>query len=182
MENTNMKIEWIAIENLNASPNNSKIHTRKQIKNIANSIEQFGFNDPLAVFGENNTILEGNGRLEAAKLLDMKIVPCIRLEHLSDEERRAYLIAHNSLCLETGFDDAVLFAELKELQNYDFSDFGLETEKYLKTIDELQRKELQPISKIHYLVSVDLNHHYKIVEYIAKLRETEGVEILETQN
>ena len=116
-------------------------------------------------------------------MLGIDEVPCIRLDHLSDDERKAYTLAHNSLCLETDFDEALLFAELEELQqSFDFEHFGLETEKYMKTIDMLQRKELKPITKTHYLICVDVDHHDKVVDYIGTLRNTEGVDIFETCN
>ena len=121
-------------------------------------------------------VLEGNGRVEAAKFLNMMELPCVRLDHLNSEQQRAYVIAHNSLCLETGFDDALLF------QDFDFSDFGLETEKYLQTVEKLQRKELKPIKKVHYLISVDVNYNDKIIDLIVKLRDTQGVTINETCN
>jgi len=182
MKQADLKIEWLAVEKLTCFENNSKIHTKSQIEHIANSIKQFGFNDPLAISGEDNTILEGNGRIEAAKLLGITTLPCVRLDHLNAEEQRAYVIAHNALCLETGFDEAALFAVLEALQNFDFSDFGVETEKYLQTIEQLQKRELKPIQKTHYLVCVDVEHHDQVVDSIAKLRNTKGVDIFETCN
>ena len=109
MNNGNITIEMIAVSQLTPYSNNSKIHTKAQIKHIANSIRDFGFNDPLAVVGENNVVLEGNGRIEAAKSLGINELPCIRLDHLNAEQQQAYVIAHNSLCLETGFDDINIF-------------------------------------------------------------------------
>lgn len=67
-----LKIEYIEIEKLNHYANNSKIHTKEQIEHIANSIQEFGFNDPLGIAGEDNIVLEGNGRVEAAKKLGLK--------------------------------------------------------------------------------------------------------------
>lgn len=104
-----LKIEYIAIDKLTPYENNTKIHIKKQIEHIANSIKQFGFNDPLGIYGESNIVLEGNGRIEAAKLLKLKELPCVRLDHLSADEMRAYVIAHNSLNLETGFYDSALY-------------------------------------------------------------------------
>ena len=172
-----LAIEHIEIGYLTPYTGNSKIHTKAQIKHIANSIREFGFNDPLAIAGKENTVLEGNGRIEAAKSLGFKTLPCVRLDHLTSEERRAYVIAHNSLCLETGFDDATLFAEIEKLQSFDFSEFGLNTDKYITTLENLQRKELAPIQKAHYLISVDVNLNDKIMDVIAKLRDIEGVEV-----
>ena len=182
MKNNELLIEQIAIEELTPYPNNSKIHTKKQIEHIANSIKQFGFNDPLGIAGKDNIVLEGNGRIEAAKLLGMATLPCIHLDHLSESEQRTYVIAHNSLNLETGFDEAALFAELEALKDYDFSDYGLATEKYITTLDSLQKKDLSPITKAHYLISINVNDNDKIIDTIAKLRNTEGVEVRATCN
>jgi len=182
MNNGKIAIEMIAVTQLTPYSNNSKIHTKSQIKHIANSIKDFGFNDPLAVVGENNVVLEGNGRIEAAKSLGINELPCIRLDHLDVEQQQAYVIAHNSLCLETGFDDATLMSELEKLQNFDFSDYGLEVEKYITTLEHLQKKELKPITKAHYLISVDVNFHDKTVKFIDKLRNIEGVEVRATCN
>ena len=131
-----LKIEYIDINKLNNYDKNSKIHTKQQIRHIANSIEEFGFNDPIGIAGENNVVLEGKGRVEAAKLLGFKTLPCIRLDHLTKEEQRAYVIAHNSTNLETGFDDGVLFDELKQLQNFNFEDFGIENSKYNEIVEK----------------------------------------------
>jgi len=177
MTSGELTIERIGIDSLTPYAGNSKIHTKAQIGHIANSIREFGFNDPLAIAGPDNMVLEGNGRVEAAKLLGFTVLPCVRLDHLTSDEQRAYVIAHNSLCLETGFDDAVLFTELESLQSYNFTDYGLDTEKYITTLDNLQRKELAPIRKAHYLVSVDVNQNDQIIELIAKLRNIEGVEV-----
>jgi ParB-like chromosome segregation protein Spo0J len=180
--NETLKIECLPIEQLTAFNRNSKLHTKKQVEHIANSIRQFGFNDPLAIAGPDNTILEGNGRIEAAKLLGMDVLPCVRLDHLSPEEQRAYAIAHNALCLETGFDDAALFAELEALQSFDFVDYGLATDKYIATLESLQKKELAPIQRAHYLISVDVNHNDQIIGMIAAMRGMEGVEVRATCN
>ncbi|MDR1927640.1 MAG: ParB/Srx family N-terminal domain-containing protein [Oscillospiraceae bacterium] len=182
MKNSELFIEQIPIGKLTPYAKNSKIHTKAQIEHIANSIKNFGFNDPLAIAGVDNIVLEGNGRIEAAKRLGITSLPCVRLDHLGESEQRAYVIAHNALNLETGFDDAILFTELEALQDYNFSDYGLNTDKYLTTLDSLQKKELTPIQRAHYLISVDINHNDKIIETIAVLRNIEGVEIRETCN
>ena len=178
----NLQIEYIPIAQLTSFERNSKTHTKKQIEHIANSIQEFGFNDPLAIAGPQNTILEGNGRIEAAKLLGMETLPCVRLDHLSPEDQRAYVIAHNALCMETGFDDATLFAELEALQSYDFAEYGVDTVKYITTLESLQKKELAPIRRAHYLISVDVNHNDRIIDLIAAMRSMEGVEVRATCN
>ena len=139
---SDLHIEYLDIEKLCHFDRNSKIHTKEQIRHIANSIQRFGFNDPIGIAGKDNTVLEGNGRVEAAKLLGMKTLPCIRLDHLSKDEQDAYVIAHNAVNLETGFDDGVLYEELKKLQNYDFREFGI-YENYLHALQKTQKELYQ---------------------------------------
>jgi ParB-like chromosome segregation protein Spo0J len=182
MVDKQLKIEYIETDKLTPYNQNSKIHTKEQIRHIANSIEQFGFNDPLGIAGKNNTVLEGNGRIEAAKLLKIEKLPCVRLDHLSFDEQKAYIIAHNSLNLETGFDDAVLYSQLNELKDFNFENYGLNTEKYLETLDTLQKKVFESYKKVHYLVTANLNDNDKIIDLIDKLRKIEGVEVDATVN
>ena len=138
-----LKIEYIDISKLNHYENNSKIHTKEQIEHIANSIKEFGFNDPLGIAGEENIVLKGNGRVEAAKMLGITKIPCVRLDHLTNEERQAYVIAHNSINLETGFDLNILQKELETLPKYDFSMLGInkdEIEKLQHINDEFYKQ------------------------------------------
>lgn len=120
-----LKIEYLPKEELKPYANNAKVHTAQQIEQIKNSITKFGFNDPIAIW-KNNEIIEGHGRLLAAMELDeIKKVPVIRLDELTDKERRAYMIAHNKITENTGFDNDVLGIELKELVgDIDFTEIG----------------------------------------------------------
>lgn len=179
---SDLQIEYIEIEKLKHFENNSKIHTKEQINHIANSISEFGFNDPIGIAGKENIVLEGNGRIEAAKKLGIQKLPCIRLDHLSQNERNAYVIAHNSTNLETGFDDGILYAELKKLQEYDFKTFGLDIEKYLKTIIRVEERILKQLKKVHYLISCDINKNNEIIKHIERIKDIEGVEIESTIN
>ena len=128
-----MEIVNINIDKLTKYVKNAKKHSKKQIKYIANSIEQFGFNDPIGIWGKDNLIIEGHGRLEACKLLGMKEVPCIRLDHLTDEERKAYTLAHNKVA-ESEWDFDLLNEEMDDLISFDFEDFGFQF------VDEEQNK------------------------------------------
>lgn len=177
-----LKIEYIDINKLTHYENNSKVHTKQQIEHIANSIREFGFNDPLGIAGEENVVLEGNGRVEAAKLVGLTKLPCVRLDHMTKEEQQAYVIAHNSLNLETSFDDGILFQELKKLQDFDFTDFGIDVDKYLKTCVRVQKRILKPNKKVHYLISLDINKNDEIANLIARMQRIEGVEIESTIN
>lgn len=123
-----MKIEKIDINKIKPYENNAKIHTPEQIEQIKKSIQEFGMNDPIAVWGKDNLIVEGHGRLEALKQLGYTEVECIRLDHLTDEERRAYTLAHNKLTMNTDFDIDILNDELFNIDNIDMELFGFDVE------------------------------------------------------
>lgn len=120
-----LEIQYIDIDSLTPYDNNAKIHTSEQIEEIKNSIKEFGMNDPIGVWGEENLIVEGHGRLIACKELGIKSVPVIRLDDLTDEQRRAYTLAHNQLTMSTGFDLEKLKLELDAI-TLPMSDFGFE--------------------------------------------------------
>lgn len=122
------QIEMIPIGELKLYKRNAKKHTPEQIEQIVNSIKAFGMNDPIAVWGDENVIVEGHGRYLALRSIgEQGEVPCIRLDHLTDEQRKAYALAHNKLTMNTGFDLDVLGSELDDLGDFfDMSDFGFE--------------------------------------------------------
>lgn len=122
--NQNLKIEYIPIEDIKPYENNGKLHPAEQIQQIKNSILEFGFKDPIAVW--HNIIVEGHGRLLAAQELGYKELPIIRLDDLSDEQRKAYCLAHNKLTMNSDFDFDILTAEIDEIEKIDMSDFGFE--------------------------------------------------------
>ena len=110
------------IDQLKPFTRNARTHTKRQIKQIAESIRVFGFLNPVLV-GRNNRIIAGHGRVEAAKLLGMDQVPTIRLEDLSEEQIQAYVIADNKLAENAGWDKEILAIELQNLLTLDCSDF-----------------------------------------------------------
>lgn len=114
-----LEIEYVSSDLLLAAPNNSRTHSKKQIKLIADSIRRFGMITPIAV-GDDNQIIYGHARTEAARLAGLETVPVVRLGHLSPDERRAYLLADNRLALEAGWNRELLAIELQELQALDF--------------------------------------------------------------
>ena len=99
--------------------NNSRTHSDEQVIQIASSIKEFGFTNPILTDGENG-IIAGHGRLMAAKKLGLKEVPTIELSHLSEAQKKAYIIADNKLALNSGWDDAMLAIEFAELEALDF--------------------------------------------------------------
>lgn len=125
MNNDLKNIEWISVDELLTYPNNAKKHDAQQIERMKRSIEQFGFNDPIAI-DKNNVIIEGHGRLRASKELGIEKLPCIRLEHLTDEEVKAYRNVHNKLNMDTGFDYDMLEMDLGDITNIDMTEFGFE--------------------------------------------------------
>ena len=98
---------------------NARTHSESQISQIAASIKEFGFLSPILI-AEDNTILAGHGRLAAAQKLGLKKLPCVKENHLTETQKRAYIIADNRLSLNAGWDDEMLAIELSELQGVDF--------------------------------------------------------------
>lgn len=99
---------------------NARTHSEAQVAQIAASIREFGFLSPILV-AEDNTILAGHGRLAAALKLGLKKVPCVKENHLTETQKRAYIIADNKLSLNAGWDNELLAVELSELQGADFN-------------------------------------------------------------
>ena len=110
---------------LKADPKNPRTHTDKQVRQIAHSVEAFGFNVPVLVDSDSN-VIAGHGRVHAAHFLKLKKVPTIRLDHLSAEQRRAFMIADNRLCENATWDDRLLGEQLKFLSLAEIN-FNLET-------------------------------------------------------
>ena len=124
--NDTLKITWISVDKLKPYAKNARKHTADDVQYIANSIKQFGFNDPIGVWGKDNIIVEGHGRLEAAKMLGMDSVPIIHLDHMTDEQRRAYGLAHNRTAEMSEWDDDALDLELSDIFEIDMTDFGFD--------------------------------------------------------
>src|SRR6266567_7806747 len=113
-----MKIEYTSVRELRPHPNNARTHSKKQIRQIAKSIQQFGFCNPVLV-DDAKQIIAGHGRVEAAKLLGIDAVPTVRLSHLSEADRRAYVLADNKLAEKAGWDRELLAIELQGLIELD---------------------------------------------------------------
>ena len=122
---TARNVETISVSSLRPWAKNARLHSRKQIRQIADSIKRFGFTNPVLVDGDN-TILAGHGRVAAAETLGMSEVPCLRIETMSAAEKRAYVLADNKLALNAGWDEEILAEELKGLLDLDLDfDIGI---------------------------------------------------------
>lgn len=120
-----MQIEKIKVDEIIPYADNAKLHPERQIEQIRSSILEFGFNDPIAI-DENNVVIEGNGRLMAIKDLGFKEVDCIRIEGLTEDQKRAYILVHNQLTMNTGFDIEILNKELEKIKDIDMTQFDFE--------------------------------------------------------
>jgi DNA modification methylase len=114
-----MAIEPVPVASLRPYRGNARTHSKKQIRQIADSIREFGFNNPVLI-GADGEIIAGHGRVEAAKLLGLDCVPTVRLAHLNAAQRRAYVLADNKLALNAGWDRELLAIELQGLIDIDF--------------------------------------------------------------
>src|SRR6476661_4760170 len=114
-----MQIETLAVGTLRPYERNPRTHSNKQIRQIAKSIQRFGFCNPVLI-DDQGQIIAGHGRVAAAKLLGIKEVPIVKLAHLSDAEKRAYILADNRLAEKAGWDREILAIELQALVSLDF--------------------------------------------------------------
>lgn len=134
----NLQITVLPISELAPYERNTRAHNDEDVAQIARSIQRYGFNDPIGIWSDKNIIVEGHGRLMAAQSLGLTEVPCIRLDHLTDEQRREYGIMHNKTAELSEWDFDALEQELADL---DLSEFGLsfspDTERIEDTEEEL---------------------------------------------
>lgn len=152
------------LENINPSllvpyAKNSRTHSKEQVKQVANSIKEFGFTNPILV-GKDNTIIAGHCRLLAAKELKLKTVPVIRLDRLTPAQQQAYIIADNRLALNAGWDEEILKDELLSLseQNFDLGLLGFDQDELnallatptegLTDEDDVPEAPVDPITKL----------------------------------
>lgn len=120
-----LKIEYVSIGDLKPYERNAKLHPKEQVEQIKNSIKEFGFNDPVAVW-KDSEIIEGHGRLLAAQELGLAEIPIIRLDSLTDQQRKAYMLAHNKLTMNSDFDMKLLAEEIENILDFDMSNFGFD--------------------------------------------------------
>ena len=124
-----IKVEYVSIDKIKPYQRNARKHDSKSIEVIANSISEFGMADPIAVWGKENIVIEGHGRLLALKQLGYDKAPIIHLDYLTDEQRRAYTLAHNKTAEFSEWDMELLTDEAESIFNIDLSDFGFDIQE-----------------------------------------------------
>lgn len=167
-----LNIEYLNIDSIKKHDKNAREHKDTDINAIAKSIKEFGFDDPIGIWSEENIIVEGHGRLLAAKKLGMETVPCIRLDHLSDEQRKAYALAHNKTAELSSWDFDLLKSEILDIKGIDMSDFGFDFQEP-KEVEEDDVPDVPEIPSSHYGQVYQLGKHRLICGDATKLRDVE---------
>ena len=137
-----LQIEYVPTEQLVEYPMNAKLHPAMQVDQIASSIEEFNFNNPILAWHNDEgepEIVAGHGRLMAARKLGLEELPVVFLDHMTEEQRRAYILVDNQLTMNSGFDEEILAAELSKIADIDMSQFDFEIS------EEDEDGELEPI-------------------------------------
>ena len=135
------KIEWRSVETLIPYAKNARTHSDEQVAQIAGSIKEFGFNNPVLVDKENS-VIAGHGRLMAARKLGMDKVPVVELEHLTESQRKAYVLADNRIALNSGWDTSMLSLELQDLKDdIDLSLLGFDPDELNALLNPIEETE-----------------------------------------
>ena len=131
------KIEHVPTGKLIPYANNARTHSAQQVAQIAASIREFGFNNPILI-ADDLTVIAGHGRLQAAQSLGLQSVPCLRLSHLTKTQRRAYVLADNRIAMNAGWDDDLLAVELEALaaDGVDVALLGFDSPEIAKIMGE----------------------------------------------
>ena len=130
------QIEQIATAELIPYARNARTHSEQQVQQIAGSIQEFGFCNPVLIDAANG-IIAGHGRVMAAQLLKLESVPCLRLSHLTDAQKRAYVLADNRIALSSGWDEEMLANELSDLHadEFDMALLGFDADELAKLLE-----------------------------------------------
>ena len=141
-----LQVEYVPITEIKPYRRNAKLHPQEQIEQIKNSMKEFGNIDPIGVW--HNEIVEGHGRYEALKQMGVKEIPIIRLDDLTDEQRKAYALVHNKLTMNSDFDVALLDTELAEIETIDMTLLGFDETKHEEAIDLDDEPQQERTTKI----------------------------------
>lgn len=138
----------VATDSLIPYARNSRTHSAEQVAQIAASIKEFGFLNPIIIDGDNG-IIAGHGRVMAAQKLGIKELPCIEASHLSDTQRRAYIIADNKLAMNAGWDDDMLRIELEKLgvAGFDLEMTGFSLDDIASLFDDSEQEDTEPTAQ-----------------------------------
>ena len=147
-----LKIEYLSLDKLKPYDKNARKHQEADLSTIKASITEFGMSDPIGVWGKDNVIVEGHGRYFACKELGIDNVPVIHLDHLTDEQRRAYALAHNKTAEMSEWDFDLLGEELDGILDIDMSDFGFNFDVDEENNDDENEKS-----------EVDLKENYELI-------------------
>ena len=147
-----LQVEYVDISTIKPYKGNAKEHPKEQIEQIKKSMQEFGVKDPIGIW--HNEIVEGHGRYMALKELGEKTIPIIRLDDLTDEQRRAYALVHNQLTMNSPFDLDTLKVELDNIGEIDMSEFGFSLDGIGEEPQEVQEDDFdeeppeEPTSKL----------------------------------
>src|SRR5574344_2177490 len=123
MDKTTTEMQLVPIAKLVPYQNNARTHSLAQIQKLRSSLREFGFINPVLI-DRNFGVIAGHGRIEAARAENIAEVPCVFVDHLTEAQKKAYILADNRMALDAGWDDALLKIELEELEGLGF-DLGL---------------------------------------------------------
>jgi len=179
-----LKIEYVATDDLIPYINNSRTHSESQVKQIAASIREFGFTNPILI-DEGGSVIAGHGRLVAAELLNLDEVPTITLEGLTEAQRKAYVIADNKLALNSGWDDELLKIEIETLKNLEFDvsilgwdilpefdgalDYSILEDDHEDALDEMQSGVKKAIQ-----IEFDAEHYDEAAQLVKEYRQKDA--------
>lgn len=153
-----LKIEYLLISDLKPYAKNTRKHADYDVGEIAKSIQKYGFNNPIGIYGDKNIIVEGHGRLMAAQKLGLDTVPCIRLDHMTDKERREYAIMHNKTAELSEWDFDFLKEDFTDLDFANFDvDFGFD--------DKDDSKKDRVDGEVEFSEELLLTHNYIVLYF-----------------
>lgn len=169
----NLVVVYQDVKKINAYVNNSRTHTPEQINQVASSIREFGFTNPILI-DEQHNVIAGHARLEAAISLSMNEVPCIILHGLTELQKRAYLIADNQLALNAGWDLDILRAEIEalELNEFDIDLLGFDEDFFKDPVNEVtdsKKPSKEQVLETKLVVEVEVADEFQQEEIFNEL-------------
>lgn len=173
MKESELKILYRPVNDLIPYANNARTHSEEQVNQIASSIKEFGFNNPILV-DEQGGVIAGHGRLKAAKKLGLKVVPTIELSGLSDTQKKAFILADNRIALNSGWDIDLLRMELRELQDTDLAPItGFSDEELnallcgtTEAVEEEEELEKEEADSFNLTLSIPIEYKEQVQDFV----------------